>query len=147
MDNIDINIINVLSKYARLSISEISKRVNLSVPAVSERIKKLEASGAIEKYTVIMNAGKLKKELTAILLVTIEREKSNSDFFKFIENSNDILECHYIAGDFDYLLKIMTENTRTLEALLNQIKGTKGVRKTRTIVVLSTVKNNPSVLP
>lgn len=147
MDDIDISILNILSKQARLSVSEISKKINLSVPAVSERIRKLEKSGTIENYSVILNARKLKKELTAIMLVTIERTKSTGDFFNFIESSNDILECHYIAGDFDYILKIMTQNTQTLEALLNKIKGFRGVHKTRTIVVLSTYKNNPSVLP
>jgi len=147
MDDIDIHILKILSNQARLTVSEISSQVNMSVPAVSERIRKLESSGIIEKYAVILNSRILKKDLTAIMLISIERTKSVNDFLNIVQNSKDVLECHYIAGDYDYLLKIVTENTSTLEALLNRIKGVGGVQKTKTVVVLSTKKNNPSVLP
>lgn len=147
MDDIDIRILENLSEHARLTASEISKRVNISVPAVSERLKKLESSGIIEKYTILISAKKLKKDLTAFMYISIERNKSVNDLLKIIENSKDVLECHYIAGDYDYLLKIVTENTSTLEALLNKIKGVSGILKTKTVIVLSTKKNIPSVLP
>ncbi|HOJ10090.1 MAG TPA: Lrp/AsnC family transcriptional regulator [Clostridiales bacterium] len=147
MDDIDIHILKILSNHARLTVSEISNQVNMSIPAVSERLKKLESSGIIEKYTIILNSRKLEKDLTAIMLVSIERTKSVGDFLNIVENSKDVLECHYIAGDYDYLLKIVTENTLTLEALLNKIKSVRGVQKTKTVIVLSTIKNNPSILP
>ena len=52
-----------------------------------------------------------------------------------------ILECHYITGDFDFMLKVVTNSTQTLERVLNQIKSVNGVKMTKTIVILSTVKN------
>ncbi len=146
MDNIDIQILNILSNHARLTISEISNQVNLSIPAVSERVKKLETSGIIDKYTVILSPKILKKSLTAIMLVSIKRP-SLDEFIHIVEDSKDVLECHYIAGDYDYLLKIITEDASTLEALLNRIKDVKGVQKTKTTVVLSTIKSRPSILP
>lgn len=147
MDNIDVKIIKLLQKNARISASEIGGEIKLSVPAVSERLKKLESSGIVEQYTAIINPRSLKKDLTAIMFVSLERPKFNDKFVEFVQAEDEILECHYLAGDFDYALKILTESTVTLEALLNRIKSVPGIQKTRTIVVLSTMKNKFSVTP
>jgi Lrp/AsnC family transcriptional regulator, leucine-responsive regulatory protein len=147
MDKIDTTILELLQKNARITASEISKDVTLSIPALSERLKKLEASGIIQQYTTIINPRKLKKDLTAMMFISLERPKFTEKFMEFVQCENEILECHYLAGDFDYILKIITENTFTLESLLNRIKSVQGVQKTRTIVVLSTVKNMYSIVP
>lgn len=147
MDNIDTRIIYLLQKNARVTASEISNEINLSVPAVSDRLKKLESSGIIQQYTAIVNARQLGKYLTAIMFVSLERPKYTDKFVEFVEGQNEILECHYLAGDYDYALKIITENTFTLEQLLNRIKGVQGIQKTKTTVALSTVKQKFSVTP
>jgi len=147
MDGIDIAILRVLSKQARASLSEIGQKVNLSVSAVGERIKKLEASGVISRYVAIIDGGHFHKELTAFMFVSLENPSFIGNFLKFVEGENDILECHYIAGNYDYVLKIVTNNPSTLEKLLNKIKGVSGVGKTYTNVVLATCKNNESVCP
>lgn len=147
MDDVDIKILKLLINNGRETVSGISSKVNLSIPAVSERIRKLENSGIIEKYSVILNPKKLKRDLSAIMFVSIERTSPMDQFLNIINRYDDVLECHYIAGDYDYLLKIITENTFTLETLLNNIKKLKGVKKTKTVVVISTLKNNPSVMP
>jgi Lrp/AsnC family leucine-responsive transcriptional regulator len=147
MDLIDNQILRLLQQNARMSVSEISSKVNLSVPAVSDRIKKIEASGVIEQYTTIISSAALKKELAALMFVSLEKPQYSEKFRSFVDTEDDILECHYIAGDFDYLLKIITENTGTLEKLLNKIKSVPGIQKTRTSVVLLTVKNKHSITP
>lgn len=147
MDNIDIKIISLLQQNARITASEISSEINLSVPAVSDRLKKLESSGIIQQYTAIVNPVQLGKQLTAIMFVSLERPKYTEKFIEFVEGQNDILECHYLAGDYDYSLKIITESTFTLEQLLNEIKAVPGVQKTKTTVALSTVKQKYSVIP
>lgn len=147
MDNIDINILKILQNNARVTTSEISSKVNLSIPAVSERLKKLEATGIIQQYTTILNPQKLNKNLTAIMSVSLERPKFNENFVEFIGKEDEVIECHYLTGDFDYVLQIITENTATLEKILNKIKSVQGVQKTRTAVVLSTVKNQHSIIP
>lgn len=147
MDAIDIKILHLLQKNARVTASEMAGEVNLSVPAVSDRLRKLESSGIIQQYTTIINPGHLKKDLTAIMFISLERPKFTDRFVEFVKEEEDILECHYLAGDFDYALKIVTQSTYTLEQLLNRIKSVQGVQKTRTIVVLSTVKNRYSVSP
>jgi Transcriptional regulators len=147
MDNTDIKILKLLQKNARITASEIGSEINLSVPAVSERLKKLESSGIIKQYTAIIDPGHLNKELTAFMFISLERPRFTDKFTEFVNGEAEILECHYLAGDFDYVLKIATESTFTLEKLLNRIKSVQGVQKTRTIVVLSTTKNEYSVTP
>lgn len=147
MDSIDTKIIRLLQGNARMTVSELASSVSLSVPAVSERLKKLESTGIIKQYTAIVDPEHLNKNLAAIIFITLERPRYTETFAQFVKGQNEILECHYLAGDFDYALKIMTENTSTLQELLSRIKSVQGIQKTRTIVILSTVKNNYSILP
>ncbi len=147
MDNIDIKILKLLQDNARVTASEIAGRINLSVPAVSDRLKKLDASGIIQKYTAIINPKKMNKSLTVIMFVSLENPKFADKFIEIIQKEDEIIECHYLAGDFDYALKIITTNTETLEMILNRIKLVAGVQKTKTTVTLSTIKNNYSVVP
>lgn len=147
MDSLDIKILKLLQKNARITASEIGSRINLSVPAVSDRLKKLDASGVIEKYTIIINARKLNRNLTVIMFISLESPKYTNKFLEEVQKEEEILECHYLAGDYDYALKIITENTETLEKLLNKIKGLSGISKTKTTVSLSTIKNKYSVMP
>ena len=147
MDNIDVKIIKMLQKNARVTASEIANKISLSVPAVSDRLKKLESSGIIQQYTAIINPRLLKKTLTAVMFISLETPEFTDEFVDFIRRQNEILSCHYLAGDFDYLLNIVTEDTFSLEALLNKIKSVPGVQKTRTIVALSTIKDKYSITP
>lgn len=147
MDSVDAAIVKILQDNSRSSLSEISSAVNLSIPAVSERIRKMEASGIIRQYTAILDPVLMKKDLTAIMFISLERPKFNDAFIDFVRGQDEILECHYLAGDFDYALKVVTENTKSLESLLNRIKSVQGIQKTRTIVILSTIKNKYSISP
>lgn len=147
MDIIDVKILEVLQSNSRVSISELSKKVNLSLSAVSERLKKLEGSNVIEKYTVILNSQALDKELSVIMNISLENPHQTSEFLNFVRNEDEILECHYITGEYDYVLKITTRNTATLENLMNRIKGISGIKRTQTNVVLSSLKHLYSVSP
>jgi Lrp/AsnC family leucine-responsive transcriptional regulator len=145
MDNIDIKIINSLRNNSRVNASDIAEKVNLSVSAVIERIKKLESSGIIKQYTVVLDTNKLGKDVMALISVSIEHPKFNETFVESVMQNPQIVECHYIAGDFDFLLKVITESTQTLEKILNDIKCVNGVSKTKTMIVLSTIKNDLSI--
>ena len=147
MDIIDVKILEVLQSNSRVSISELSKKVNLSLSAVSERLKKLESSNVIEKYTVILNSQALDKELSVIMNISLENPHQTSEFLNFVRTEDEILECHYVTGEYDYVLKITTRNTATLELLMNRIKGISGIKRTQTNVVLSSVKHLYSVSP
>ncbi len=147
MDVIDVKILEVLQDNSRVSISELSKKVNLSLSAVSERLKKLESCNVIEKYTVILNSHALDKELSVIMNISLENPQHTSDFLDFVQAEDEILECHYVTGEYDYVLKITTRNTATLESLMNRIKGISGIKRTQTNVILSSDKHLYSVSP
>jgi len=147
MDRIDIDILSCLKENARMSISTIAERINMSVSAVGERVKKLENAGIIKQYTAIFDAKRIGKELVAFISVSLEHPKYNELFINRVRDNPQIIECHYITGDFDFFLKVVTKSTDTLSNILNFIKSIKGVSLTRTLVVLSTPKKEFSLLP
>lgn len=141
MDLIDAKILEALNKNGRSTASEISKKVNLSVPAVSERIRKLEESHIIEQYTVKINRKKMGYKLLAIIFVNIDHAMNIQSFRKAIIHFSEVIECHHMAGEYDYMLKVLVEDTDKLESFLSeQLKSIKGVQKSNTLIVLSTLK-------
>ena len=147
MDLIDIKILEVLQENARVSISDLSKKVNLSLSAVSERLKKLENSKIISKYTMILEPKLMGKDLSVIISIGLESTSDTQSFLDFVQSEPEILECHYITGEYDYMLKVTTTNTHTLEMIMNRIKSFNGIKRTQTNVILSTTKLHHSVSP
>ena len=147
MDTIDVQIINILQKNSRTSIKQISETVMLSAPSVKERINKMIASGLIKELTTVLEPKMLGKNLTAFMFLTLKRPEENHKFLEFIKNESEILSCHYLTGDFDYMIQIVTSNSQKLEELLSKIKRTQEVARTRTVIALSTVKEKHSVMP
>ncbi len=147
MDMIDFQILECLKENSRENATNIGSKINLSTSAVIERIKKLENSGLIEKYTTIINQQALGRDLTAFVYVRLEHPKYNESFVAQIKKNASIAECHYITGDFDYILKIFTKAGKSLEDILNFVKSIGGVSLTRTSVVLSTHKCDVCLLP
>ncbi|NLB36531.1 MAG: Lrp/AsnC family transcriptional regulator [Clostridiales bacterium] len=145
MDKVDIQILDCLKKNSRENASVIGNKINMSVSAVIERIKKLEKNGIIKQYSIILDSKMMGMDVLAFIWVGMEHPKYNNDFMNFVKHHNRIVECHYITGDFDYLLKVNTDTTQSLEIILNEIKSVGGVSLTRTLVVLSTVKEDFSV--
>ncbi|MGP1441136.1 MAG: Lrp/AsnC family transcriptional regulator [Anaerovoracaceae bacterium] len=147
MDIIDVKILEVLQDNARVSISELSKKVNLSLSAVSERLKKLENSNIIESYTAILDAKLMGKDLSVVISIGLESTSDTKSFLEFVDSEPEILECHYITGEYDYMLKVTTPSTHTLELIMNKIKSFNGIKRTQTNVILSTTKLMHSVKP
>lgn len=147
MDALDLKILTCLKDNARQNATTIGSKINLSTSAVIERIKKMESSGLIQRYTTIIDQEISGRGLTAFISVRLEHPKYNESFCDVIMKHDDIAECHYIAGDFDFILKIITSSGKNLEEVLNDIKSTEGVSLTRTSVVLSTSKQDVCLLP
>ncbi len=146
MDTIDLKIIDVLKENGRASASEISKKVNLSIPAVAERIRKMEEAYIIEKYTIKVNRDKINFKLLAFVFVNIDKTENIDGFRKDIVKYSSVLECHHVAGECDYLLKILVEDTKSLEYFIsNMLKNIKGVIKSNTIITLSSLKEDINV--
>lgn len=147
MDALDYKILCCLKENSRENATTIGAKINLSTSAVIERIKKLESTGIVSKYTTIINQSVLGRELQAFISVSLEHPKYYENFVQRIEENNSIAECYYIAGDFDFILKVVTKSGKTLEGILNYIKSISGVSLTRTSVVLSKNKCEVCLLP
>lgn len=143
MDQIDIAILNLLKANGRTTASEISKSVNLSIPAVSERIRKLDEGHIIEQYTIKVNRGEMGYHLLAMIFVNIEKTEQIEHFRQTIVSYPEVLECHHLAGEYDYLLKVLVPGTSELEGFLSdKLKTIEGVIKSNTLIVLSTLKES-----
>ena len=147
MDLIDYKLLECLKENSRANATNIGEKINLSTSAVIERIKKLENLGIIEGYTTIINQEALGRDIMAFIYVSLEHPKYNQNFIQSINENNSISECHYIAGDFDFILKVIAQKRSMLEEILNYIKSINGVSLTRTSVVLSTSKCDVCILP
>ncbi len=147
MDHFDAGILRCLTKDARMNASKISAQVNLSVSAVIERIKKLEASGLIRGYTAVIDERLAGYDVQAMIFVRLEHPKYNQSFTKQMCDHACVLECFYITGDFDYIIRVSAGSTEELTKILNDIKEIQGVSLTHTYVVMDSIKEGTQVLP
>ena len=146
MDCIDLCILEALRKNARTPASAIAKLANLSVPAILERIKKLSSSGVIERFTIQLNRRRMGETLLAFVFVRLESAADTMFFREKTIAFPCVLECHHIAGDYDYLLKVSVADTSLLEEFLSmQLKQIPGVLATNTLIVLTTLKEEFNV--
>jgi len=140
LDEIDTKILELLQGNARIKRNGLAEKIGLSVPSVTDRLHKLESNGIIEGYLTKLNHKYLGKDITAFIFVVSESSTHYKDFISHAKDNPEILECHSITGDGSHVLKIRTENTSSLEKLLAKIQSWKGVRSTRTSIVLSSHK-------
>ena len=147
MDHIDTKILQCLTKDARMNASQISQKVNLSISAVIERMKKMEASGLIKGYTAVIDEKMAGYNVQAMISIRLEHPKYNEEFNRQMCAHERVMECFYITGDFDYMARISAGSTEELTKVLHDIKQIPGVSLTRTYVVLDNVKQSTSVIP
>ncbi|WP_235941484.1 Lrp/AsnC family transcriptional regulator [Paenibacillus puerhi] len=141
LDAIDTAILEALKTNSRMTASEISRRVNLSIPAVTERIRKMEEAEIIEAYTIKINRFKTNCKLLSFIFVRLDETGHIGAFREEIVQCVPVLECHHVAGEYDYLLKVLVEDTQALEHFLSHtLKNMKGVRSSNTIISLSSLK-------
>ena len=146
MDPIDRRLVELLQEQGRATQLELSKIVGLSQPATAERIKKLEERGVIRGYAAQVDASKLGKDVTAFIGVSIEHPKYFEAFTKRVLSLPEVMECHRVAGNDSYLLKVKTKNTGALDELLvDRLRTIAGVTRTHTTIVLSSAKETTQI--
>lgn len=141
MDDIDRTLLDRLQRDARATQIELAKAVGLSQPAVAERIRKLEERGVVVGYAARVSPARIGLDITAFIGVGLEHPKFFDGFDKKVRGLDEVLECHRVAGEDSYLLKVRTRNTRTLDRLLVQVIRTiPGVTRTSTVIALASIK-------
>ena len=117
MDDKDSAILSLLSQNARLSLSDIGRRVGLSPPAVSERVSRLEAAGVLTGYRARLNYAKLGRTLEAFVRLSVSYKKEEA-FAEFAYEQPEVLECWHLLGEYNFMLKVAVTSTEALDDLL-----------------------------
>jgi Lrp/AsnC family leucine-responsive transcriptional regulator len=147
MNETDSKVIEHLMRDGRMTWAELASILALSAPAAADRVHRLEQRGVIRGYAALIEPEAIGCALTAFIAVTLERPTHRRGFLQRVQELPEIQECHHIAGEDDYLLKVRCASPRELERIVSEeIKGMDGIARTRTTIVLSTSKETP-VLP
>jgi Lrp/AsnC family transcriptional regulator, leucine-responsive regulatory protein len=146
LDAKDRRILALVQRDAKLPQAEIARRVGLSPAAVNERLKKLENAGVIRRYVAVVDPPVVGATVTAFAEVFIEHPRFEPAFIKKVQAMDEVQEVHHITGEFSLLLKIRVAGMEALQQLLiHHLNVLEGVRQTRTVIVLSTSKEESFV--
>ena len=133
LDEIDESILVQLQENARISMTELGKKIGLSTPATNERVKKLEDKEIIKGFRAVIDPEKLHKHVTAYVLFDT---KQGTKFREFCIDHPVVIECHRLAGQYSYLVKVVTESVKVLEAFIDE---TLAYGEPSTLIKLSSV--------
>lgn len=145
LDDIDLTILDILQKSGRTRRNDLAQAVDLSIPSVSDRLRKLEENGFITGYYAAVDPKKVGKDITAFISVNVDSSRHYGAFLEHAKSTDEILEIHSVTGSGTHLLKIRTENTSSLEKLLSKIQAWAGVLNTTTSIVLSSLKETTRI--
>jgi Lrp/AsnC family leucine-responsive transcriptional regulator len=143
MDNIDRKILSELQRNGRASLQEISQAVGLSSTPCWTRMKRMEETGVIERYTVNLNAEALGLGETVMVQVTLDSHSDNTleKFGEILASIPEVVEAYLVSGEYDYLLRIAVKDTKDYERLLREkLYRIKGIRHSKSNFVLRTLK-------
>jgi Lrp/AsnC family leucine-responsive transcriptional regulator len=145
IDEIDAKILELLQGEGRMKRSDVADEVDLSISAVSERMRKLEERGVITGYKAIVDPKRLHLDITAFIRVSVDGSEQYPAFVDRVADMEQVLEVHSITGAGSHVMKVRTKNTTTLERFLSEIQAIPGVTQTTTSIVLSTFKESRAV--
>ena len=141
LDPIDRKILALLQDDAKIPQAKVAKAVGLTAPSINERIRKLERAGYIRGYVALLDEKKLGQDVTAFVEVFIEQPRFEAGFIEAVSDLDEVLECHHITGEFSLLLKVRVADMVAFRKLLiEKLNTVRGVRQTRTLIVLATAK-------
>jgi Lrp/AsnC family transcriptional regulator, leucine-responsive regulatory protein len=146
MDDIDRKILSHIQHHGRDSYADIGEAAGLSVSAVNERLKKLQAQGAIRGWAARVDPEAVGRGVLAFIFVALARPEHDAGFRAAMTARDEIQECHHVTGDWSYLLKVRLAGVGELETLLaTVIKAQAGVMRTHTMIALSSPKESAVV--
>ncbi len=147
-DDIDKKLLFYLQEDSKQTNKELSNKLNLSVTAVYERIKKLEKSGVIENYVVLVNKEKVDKSFVAFCHIKLIQHSQEFvvKFEKEVTNLNEVLECFHISGDYDYLLKVLVKDMAAFrEFMVKKLTTINHIGSTHSMFVINEVKHTTAI--
>ncbi len=142
LDQIDKQLIEHLQENGRQTTSELAHEVGMSVPAVAERIRKLQESGIIQRFSAVVDPKKIGMDVGAYISLISESSAHYDEVIERAQAHPDVLEIMSTTGGGSHMLLVRMENTSTLESLLKQIQSWPGVTRTETRIILSYYKEH-----
>ena len=143
MDQMDRKLLRALQEDGRITNQALAERCGLSAAACFDRVKRLRTSGVIRSYTALLDPAKLDRALLVFIEVLLDRTTDDvfAAFAAHVRELPEVLECHMVAGGFDYLLKVRVADMAAYRAFLGDtLVAMPGIRETRTYAVLEEVK-------
>ncbi len=143
LDEVDKTILRLLQADGRLSNVDLARRINLSPPATYARMKQLEKEGYIRKFTTLIDREKAGFDLLCFIHIALQMHQLEQveNFRQQMGLIPEVLECHHITGEYDYLLKVVLRNRKDLERfVVDRITPIKGIARIHTSLVLTEVK-------
>ena len=141
LDQVDRDIISILQIEGRSSASHIAEEIGKSIPAVTDRIKKLQESGVIMGFTALLHHRKVGLDISVFITVISESSSHYSDVVRQANKTPEIIQCFTTTGIGSHILLAITKNSTSLEKLLRIIQGWPGVMRTETQMILSSYKS------
>ena len=134
MDELGWKVLSLLQQNGRMTYTELARKVHLSVPAVTERVKRLEEAGVIEGYVARVNPAAAGYPVSALIGITVP-QPAKSNFLKLLDTISEVLECQHVTGADSYVMRLVAVNMTDLERLIERINL---YGETRTSIVMST---------
>ncbi|AEV38657.1 Transcriptional Regulator, AsnC family [Pseudovibrio sp. FO-BEG1] len=149
LDKLDKKILRALQDNGRISNSDLADHVGLSASACLRRVRTLESEGVIEKYVALLNPKKLGKRMSVFVEISLgsQSEEALSTFEKAVDRSAEIMECHLMGGDADYILRVMADDPVDFERIhRDHLTRLPGVVRMRSSFAIRSTKQG-SALP
>ena len=140
IDNTDRFILKLIQEDGRIAASHIAEELEISIPTVTERIKKMQDAGIISGIHAVLDPKKLELAVSAVITVISESSLHYKDFTDQAEKAPEVVQCFSTTGKGSHTLLVVTKNTKTLEELLRTIQSWPGVARTETQIILSSYK-------
>lgn len=148
LDTIDSEILKMLQEDAHVTTKDISLKLHLTTTPIHERIKRLEKDGYIKKYVALLDKEKLEKGLTVFCNVSLKQHtnENGKKFVQEIQSIPEVVECYNIAGDYDFLLKILVKDMPAYQKFVLGVLGTlKSIGSVKSVFVMGEIKHSTSV--
>lgn len=148
LDHTDKKILTILQDNGRITNSKLAQEIGLSPPAVLERVRRLESSGVIDKYVAILDRQKTGFEIQTIVMVCLSHHQISSlkHVIETLTGMDEVLECHQLTGEIDFLLKVIVKDMKSYTDFVNnKLSGIPGIQNVKTSFILETMKNSTSL--
>ena len=148
LDAVDKAILKHMQQEGRLSVTDLAQRISLSVPATHTRLRQLESANYIERYVALVNKEKIGYDLMCYIHISfsLHQPEQFANFIAAIRDFPEVLECHKVTGEYDYMMKVIVRNHRALERFLSdKLTRLPGIARTHTYVVVDELKSVTAV--